>query len=71
MRFDAFSPALLKQEYRKLCFLLGKKVLVIKNDGGREATVLDLTDDLGLDVLYDDGKREHLISGEVSLRSIF
>ena len=71
MRFDAFSPALLKQEYRERCFLLGKKVLVIKNDGGREATVLDLTDDLGLDVLYDDGKREHLISGEVSLRSIF
>ena len=66
-RFDDFSPERVKEDYRDLCFLIGEKVSVVKKEGGKAAVVLGLSDDLGLDVLYEDGSRETLISGEVSL----
>lgn len=67
-RFDDFSPERIKEEYKELCFLVGEKVIVHKKEGGKAAVVLGLSDDLGLDVLYEEGTRETLISGEVSLR---
>ena len=65
---DDFSEDRVKRDYRELCFLLGERVSVIKKEGGRDATVLDLDDNLGLIVRYDDGSLETLIAGEVSLK---
>lgn len=62
------DPKRICAEYKKLCFLIGQKVTVQKEDGCRVATVLGLTDRLALSVLYDDGQTEDLIAGEVTLR---
>ena len=62
------DPKHICEEYKKLCFLIGQKVTVQKENGCRVATVLGLTDRLALSVLYDDGQTEDLIAGEVTLR---
>ena len=62
------DPKHICAEYKKLCFLIGQKVTVQKEDGCRLATVLGLTDRLALSVLYDNGQTEDLIAGEVTLR---
>ena len=36
--------------------------------GGRPARVLDIDDNGGLEVIYTDGSRETLTSGEISVR---
>ena len=54
-----------KKEYAERCFLAGMRVTVVKEISEREATVLGLSDALGLLVRYDDGEKEELTSGEV------
>lgn len=63
--------------YRKKSLVTGKDVTVYKGRykidpkdeiPGRRARVLDIADDGGLVVLYSDGSREKLISGEISIR---
>ena len=56
-------------EYRKRMYLTGKRINVMQS--GRiiaPATVLEVADDLGLVVRYDNGRSEKLTSGEVSIR---
>ncbi len=60
----------IQKRYRALSLLNGKSVLVQKQNDCRPATVLDLTDDLALSVLYEDGSREDLIAADVSLRLV-
>lgn len=54
--------------YRKRSFLLGKKISVFRGKDTLEATALDIDDDFRLIVRYDDGDKEALDSGEVSVR---
>lgn len=56
-------------EYRALCFLMGRSVLIQKETGCRTATVTGLTDSLALSVRYEDGTSEELIAGDVSVQS--
>lgn len=68
------------EEYRKRCFVIGKRVRIITPDGapgqpgdrnsaGREyALVLGIDDECHLGVRYDDGTTEYLSSGEISVR---
>lgn len=58
----------IRREYRERCFLVGKEVDVIKEKSCRKATVTGLTDALALSVRYENGDREDLAFGEVSLR---
>ncbi|MBO4359419.1 MAG: biotin--[acetyl-CoA-carboxylase] ligase [Eubacteriaceae bacterium] len=56
-------------EYRRRMYLLGRRINIM--NGGKiraEATAVDVADDLGLIVRYDDGTTEKLSSGEVSVR---
>lgn len=62
---------------RKKSLVKGKNITVYKGQykinpedeiPGRRAHVLDIADDGGLIVLYSDGTREKLISGEISIR---
>ena len=63
-----FDRKNLQKSYTELCFLQGKEVVVVQNESERPATVLGLTEDLGLTVRYTDGSKEDLRSGEVRLR---
>ena len=63
-----FDRKKLQKKYSELCFLEGKEVIVVKPESEKQATVLGLTDDLGLLVRYEDGEIEALSSGEVRLR---
>ena len=63
--------------YRSRSMLIGKDVLVYKGIyrkdpsqelGGRPARVLGIDDEGGLEVIYSDGSRETLRTGEVSVR---
>lgn len=54
--------------YREKCFVLGKRIYVVKGDVRTPATALGI-DDMGhLVVEYDDLRRESLSSGEISIR---
>ncbi|MBQ7014581.1 MAG: biotin--[Clostridia bacterium] len=55
--------------YREKSILTGKRVNILKcNEICGEATVLDIDDNFGLTVRYDDGKIETINSGEVSVK---
>ena len=54
-------------EYRSRSMLDGMKIDVIKGDTVTPATALYIDHDLSLVVRYDDGKIEHLSSGDVSI----
>jgi BirA family biotin operon repressor/biotin-[acetyl-CoA-carboxylase] ligase len=60
-------------EYRSLSLVIGKTVKVHKGgysgtSTGVPARVLDISNDGGLQVIYTDGSRETLSSGEISIR---
>ena len=57
-------------EYRKRCFLLGKKINVLKMEGPVPAKAIDVDDECRLIVRYNDGLEEALSSGEVSVRAV-
>ena len=70
-----FSPtAVVTDEYRKRCFVIGKEITVydaaeVIHGEGRRAKALSVTDDGGLEVEFlTTGAREVLHSGEVSIR---
>ena len=56
-------------DYRRYCFLLGRKILVRRLATGEEipATAEGIDESGALQVLYPDGKREILDHGEVSI----
>ena len=62
------SPAILAQ-YRRRALFLGEKVFVRRmEEQGREAKALDIDEDFRLCVRYEDGTKEALHSGEVSVK---
>lgn len=75
-RFVAFYRELEKKnfitEYRRRSILSGQRVNVYRIIGGEpeSAAVLGVDDDFGLVVRYDDGRKETLGSGEVTIRRI-
>ena len=56
--------------YRKDCLTLGKQITVLRGETARNATVLSVDDDGGLQVHYEDGSEETVSSGEVSVRGM-
>lgn len=72
--YDAFPDTAFLNEYRRRSLLIGRDVRVYdaltdreKAKGGTPAHVLDVTDAGELLVLYGDGRKEALSSGEVTL----
>ena len=55
-------------EYKKRSFVLGRKVLVLRNGNSTGATALDIDESCHLLVRYDDGTTEYLSSGEISVK---
>ena len=69
--YDAFlseDPSVLEY-YEAHCVTLGHAVTIIIGDQHIPAFAEALSDDFGLTVRYEDGRRETVYAGEVSLRS--
>lgn len=58
------DPQTYPQAYKENCLVLGKTVLA----GTRRAKALDLDENCGLLVQYEDGSRETLTAGEISVK---
>ena len=56
--------------YRRDCVTIGKQITVIRGDGKRNGTALQLLPDGSLEVRYEDGTTEAVNSGEVSVRGM-
>lgn len=59
------------EEYRARCVTTGREVRLLRGDRERRGYADAVTDDFGLLVRYDDGTREEITSGEVSVRGLF
>ncbi len=59
------------ESYRKACVTLGKRVSILRGDEVRHADALDIDDEGGLIVRYDDGSVSTVTSGEVSVRGLY
>lgn len=56
------------ERYREKCFVIGKRVLVMRSGAGTPAAAYGIDDSGHLLVRYDDGREEALSSGEISIR---
>lgn len=56
------------QKYRRRCFVIGKQITVISKGQTRKALAIDVDDECGLLVRYEDGKEECLSSGEIGIK---
>lgn len=69
----AILPELSKREflkeYRERSLLLGKEIVYSRGNEKYAATAMDIDDDGALVVMYQDGTKEALRSGEVSVRT--
>lgn len=57
--------------YRQDCVTLGRDISVLRGDTVRHGRALDVDSDGALLVQYDDGTREAVNSGEVSVRGMY
>lgn len=58
-------------EYRARCVTTGREVRLLRGDREQRAYAEEITGEFGLLVRYDDGTREEITSGEVSVRGLF
>lgn len=59
------------QVYRMDCMTVGQQILLVRGEEKRYGTALDITDDGGLAVRFEDGSVETVQSGEVSVRGLY
>ena len=71
MRTVLTDPVEWLAEYRRRCVNLGKPVRVLRGDASRQATALDIDEQFGLTVRYENGETETVRSGEVSVRGLY
>ena len=62
------SKADFAEEYRKRSFLIGEEILVLRGEDAVPAKAMDIDEECRLLVQYEDGRKEALSSGEVSVR---
>ena len=62
------QDAVLYSRYRERCFVIGRTVQILSANGSRTAKVLGLDEDFRLSVEYENGEKEALISGELSVK---
>ena len=65
------SPAAMLERYRSDCITLGQEVSILRGEEVRHATALDIDDEGGLVVRYDNGEIAAVTSGEVSVRGLY
>lgn len=67
---DSVGTKTAAEEYRRRSYLVGKAINVITPTKTYPATVIGITDEAKLELLLEDGTRELLSTGEVSVREI-
>ena len=65
------QPQAWREEYRRRCVNLGRPVRVLRGDMSRQAMALDVDEQFGLTVRYENGETETVRSGEVSVRGLY
>lgn len=65
------NRSIIMDRYRNDCVTIGKEVTVIGWNTRRDAKALDVCDNGDLLVQYQDGTRENVNSGDVSVRGLF
>ena len=66
------GKAQLLNQYRSDCVALGKEISAVNADGSiRHGVALDIDEEGGLLVLFHDGHKETVNSGEVSIRGMY
>lgn len=68
--YNEFDTKKLAQLYKSQSYVLGKDIFVIKGHEQKKARVLDIDDNCGLVVKYENNQLETLISGEISTKII-
>lgn len=71
LRAGLERPEAWRTEYRARCVNIGKAVQVLRGGEARQARALDIDGEFGLTVEYEDGSRETVRSGEVSVRGLY
>lgn len=71
MRQALPHPQVWREEYRRRCVNLGRPVRVLRGDASRQAAALDVDQQFGLTVRYENGETETVRSGEVSVRGLY
>lgn len=66
--YKAPDPIKYVEKYREYSIVLGKTVSVINKDGNRRAKVLDIDSECHLIVEYENGEKDLLSSGEISIK---
>ena len=56
------------EEYKRRCFVIGRKIKVISGDSEREALAVDIDQNCCLKVQYPDGTYDTVSSGEISIK---
>ncbi len=69
--YDAFlrTDETYRELYRERCDTLGRPIYILSGDLKTPAFAEDLAGDFGLMVSYEDGRRETIYAGEVSVRT--
>ncbi|MFI3115101.1 MAG: biotin--[acetyl-CoA-carboxylase] ligase [Clostridia bacterium] len=68
--YQEFDTKKIVEEYKSKSYILGKEIYVIKSNENTKALALDIDDNCGLVVKYEDGTIETLNSGEISTKII-
>lgn len=71
MRQALPHPQAWREEYRRRCVNLGRPVRVLRGDASRQAIALDVDQQFGLTVRYENGETDTVRSGEVSVRGLY
>ncbi len=66
--YNNFENSDFMKEYKQKSIIIGKKVTVIKGKDRQNAVALDIDDNARLLVEYENGEKEKLFSGEVSIK---
>ena len=66
--YNNFENSDFMKEYKQKSIVLGKKITVIKGNNRKSATAIDIDDNARLTVEYENGEKETLFSGEVSIK---
>ena len=68
---DLTQPERYLPRYRADCVTVGQRVRVLRAGSSLEAVATGVADDGGLEIQLDDGSRQVVSSGEVSVRGLF
>ncbi len=66
--YKDLSTASFMSEYREKCFFLGEEITVIQGETTKKARAISVDENARLEVEYENGEREFLSSGEISIK---